>query len=114
LGLVQAVLVEEVSLLTPMAIPDLPAATLLLARSLLRLAAELDLAELQQVERRDLLSLHQTQVVPQQQMAVRVELGCRSQRMPLQCVVALEVVLVEDSVPQMQHFKVVQEGALVL
>jgi hypothetical protein len=55
LGLVQAELVEQVSLLMQMAILDLPVEALPSARSLLRLEVELDLVEPQQLEQRDLL-----------------------------------------------------------
>jgi hypothetical protein len=113
LGLVQVALVEQVSLLIQMVILDLPAEILPLAPSLLRLEAGTDLVAPQQAERLGLLSWHQTQAEPQQQMVAQVELGCRSQRILLQCAVVLEEVLEEGSAPQMQHFKAEQEDVQV-
>ena len=103
---------EQVSLLIQMAILDLQVEALPSARSLLRLEVELDLVEPQQVEQRGLLSWHQTQVVPQPQMAALAGLGCQSQHTLQPCVEVLAGVLEEVLVSQMQHFKAAQEDVL--
>jgi hypothetical protein len=114
LELAQAELEEQVLLLMLTETPDYPEQALPLELFLLHLAAEPDLVGLQPAEQQGLLSWHQTRGEPQQQMAVLVELGCRSQRILQQCAEALVEALVEELAPQMPHFKVEQEGVRVL